>query len=189
MRKLNIEEARQVNGGWDRCAICGQIVRGGWWTKYKHCLRHAWNCLPYVFQFLIDDVMEDIGNPGLSEENMEIFAVLITSIAVIYILRYFAQMLRGRLMMFMAKRIDLPLMLGYYDHVIDLPMDLFSTRKTGDLISRFHDANKVQEALSHVTLTLLIDTVMVAFCGVTLYRLSPAMFFVTLIILGIYGAV
>ena len=140
----------------------------------------------FVFQFLVDNVMSNLGNDLALDENLDMFAVLITGVAVAYLLRFISQMLRGRLMTYMVKRINLPLMLGYYDHVMDLPMNFFSTRKTGDLISRFHDATKVQEALTNATLTILIDTVMVMFCGVVLYKISPTLFFITLVILALY---
>ncbi|MBQ3055499.1 MAG: hypothetical protein IJC88_05270 [Oscillospiraceae bacterium] len=47
MRKLNINEAMSLNGGWTRCRICNKNVNGNWWSKYKHCLGHASRCLPW----------------------------------------------------------------------------------------------------------------------------------------------
>ena len=47
MKKLTMEQTRNINGGWDRCAICGQTVKGNWWKKYEHCLKHASRCLPW----------------------------------------------------------------------------------------------------------------------------------------------
>ena len=86
----------------------------------------------------------------------------------------------------MTKRINLSLMLGYYNHVVDLKMDFFGNHKTGDIISRFSDASKIQEALANVTLTLMIDVVMVIFCGIVLHRQSVILFYVTVIILALY---
>ena len=47
MKKLNRVEnenmLKEVKGGWDRCAMCGTTVRGGFWTKYGHCVKHAFN--------------------------------------------------------------------------------------------------------------------------------------------------
>lgn len=148
----------------------------------------------FLFQFLIDSVLPEIsaghghdhvhtaGEPG----GIEMFAVLITAVGVLYGIRFLVQLLRGRLLAFMTKRINLPLMLGYYDKVMDLKMEFFGSHKTGDIISRFNDAGKVQEALSNVTLTLMIDVVMVVFCGFVLYRQSAPLFSVVASILGLY---
>ena len=53
MRKLNVEVNKEMlketKGGWNRCSICGQNVSGGFWTKYSHCVKHAWNAtMPLV---------------------------------------------------------------------------------------------------------------------------------------------
>lgn len=143
----------------------------------------------FLFQYLIDSVLPGIHGGHVHTDalsGIETFAVLITVVGALYLLRFGVQLLRGRLLAFMTKRINLPLMLGYYDHVVDLKMDFFGNHKTGDIISRFSDAGKVQEALSSVTLTLMIDVVMVVFCGVTLYRQSPALFGVIAWMLALY---
>jgi len=63
-------------------------------------------------------------------------------------------------------------MLGYYHHVLSLPMNFFGTRKVGEIISRFNDASKVREAMSSATLTVMIDVLMVIVGGVNLYMQS-----------------
>ena len=50
--------------------------------------------------------------------------------------------------------------LGYYEHVINLPINFFGTRKVGEIVSRFNDATKIREAISGATLSIMIDTLM-----------------------------
>lgn len=47
MKKMCKDATRSVNGGFDRCRICGQYVGGSYWNQYKHCLKHASRCLPW----------------------------------------------------------------------------------------------------------------------------------------------
>lgn len=144
----------------------------------------------FLFQYLIDTVLPElsVGHAHSHEglDGIEVFAVLILSVGILYLVRFLIQVLRGKLIMFMQKRINLPLMMGYYDHVVDLKMDFFSNHKTGDLISRFSDAGKVQDGLSRVALSLMIDVPMVLFCGITLYRQSQTLFLIVLSILVLY---
>lgn len=144
----------------------------------------------FLFQYLIDQVIPGINNSQISDhtisENIEIFAIFVLAVGILYLLRFAIQFLRGKLLILMTKRINLPLMLGYYDHVVDLKMNFFGDHKTGDILSRFNDAGKIQEALSSVTLTLMIDVVMVLFCGIILYRQSKLLFFVVFLILVLY---
>lgn len=144
----------------------------------------------FLFQYLIDTILPAIRtNQFLNRvafSEIKAFAVIVLCVGVLYLVKYLMQLLRGKLLTLMSKRINLPLMLGYYDHMIDLKMDFFGNHNTGDIINRFHEAGKVQEALSNVTLALMIDVPMVLFCGITLSRQSPALFAVTISIFILY---
>lgn len=67
---------------------------------------------------------------------------------------------RSHLLLYLSQKLDIALLLGYYRHVIELPMNFFGTRKVGEIISRFNDAGKVRDAISGATLTIMIDTLM-----------------------------
>ena len=144
----------------------------------------------FLFQFLIDSVLPEI-HTGMGHDHdglcgLEVFAVLIGTAIFLYIIRFLVQLLRGKLLMKMTRQINLPLMLGYYDNVIDLKMDFFDNHQTGDLMTRFQDASKVQQALANVTLTLMIDVPMVLICGITLFRRSSELFGIISTILVLY---
>ena len=144
----------------------------------------------FLFQFLIDSVIPEI-HAGVGHSHnglcgLEVFAVLLAAVMLLYIVRFLVQLLRGKLLMKMSRQINLPLMLGYYDNVIDLKMDFFDNHQTGDLLTRFNDAAKIQEALANVALTLMIDVPMVLICGITLFRQSPELFGVIAAILVLY---
>lgn len=144
----------------------------------------------FLFQFLIDSVIPEI-HAGMGHNHdglcgLETFALLIGAVMLLYIIRFGVQLLRSKMLMTMSKRINLPLMLGYYDNVIDLKMEFFDNHLTGDLLTRFSDASKVQEALASVTLTLMVDVPMVLICGITLMRQSADLFGVIAAVLVLY---
>lgn len=86
----------------------------------------------------------------------------------------------------MAQKINIPLMLGYYNHVVNLPMNFFSTRKVGEIISRFRDADKIRNVISQVTLTLMIDILMSIIGGVILYMKNSKLFSLCFIPITLY---
>ena len=63
-------------------------------------------------------------------------------------------MVRGYSLAIVTKNIDMRLSLGYYKHLLELPMNFFGTRKTGELMSRFSDASNIRDAVSTATLTI-----------------------------------
>lgn len=140
----------------------------------------------YIFQYIIDAGLNDIAYTDGAAAWFQTFLVLMAGLAVMYVFKSGIQMLRGKLLTIMSKNIDIPLMLGYYNHVADLPMNFFETRKTGEITSRINDAAKIRDALSNVTLTLMIDVVMVVGCGVVLYKTSPILFFISTFVFVLY---
>ena len=89
----------------------------------------------FYFKFLLDDILPNNLNKSL----------LVISVAMIglSIFKIITQFFRSLLLIHMSQNIDIPLLLGYYNHVIDLPMNFFGTRKVGEIISRFNDAGKI----------------------------------------------
>lgn len=135
----------------------------------------------FIFQFLLDNVLLNI-----SDNAIDSFAVILTGLAILYICRLISELVRGKLLCQLSKRMSESVVLGYSDHLTTLPMRFFDTHKTGEILSRYEDSSKVTDALSSVTLTLFIDLLMTIGCGVILYRESPSMFTVASCIFGSY---
>ncbi len=73
-------------------------------------------------------------------------------------------------------RIDIPLMLGYFEHVYKLPMKFFATRRTGDITTRFSDAFTIKDIFTNIALTLIMDIGMAIVTGVILFRMNINLF-------------
>lgn len=132
----------------------------------------------FYFKVLVDNILPD----GLRKTLMTI------SIGVI-LLNLFKVLLnafRNHLLLYLSQKLDIALLLGYYRHVLELPMNFFGTRKVGEIISRFNDAGKVRDAISGATLTIMIDTVMAVAGGIILYIQNAKMFGITIIIVAMY---
>ncbi len=65
----------------------------------------------------------------------------------------------------------------------------FSTRKSGEIISRFLDAIKIIDALANATLSLFLDASMVISVGLVLYLQNAQLFFISLATIPIYALI
>ncbi len=81
------------------------------------------------------------------------------------------------------------MLLGYYRHVIELPMNFFETRKVGEIIARFNDAGNVRDAIFGATLTIMIDSLMAMAGAIILYLQNAKLFGITVIKVVLYGIV
>ncbi len=84
--------------------------------------------------------------------------------------------LRQWMMICLSLKIDIPLMLGYFKHIYKLPMKFFSTRKTGDITTRFSDAFTIKDVFTNIALTLALDIGMALITGVILFRMNSGLF-------------
>ena len=77
-------------------------------------------------------------------------------------------------------KIDIPLMLGYFGHVYKLPMKFFATRKTGEITTRYSDANTIKSVFTSIALSLVMDIVMAVATGIVLFRMNATLFSISL---------
>ncbi|MCM3633339.1 peptidase domain-containing ABC transporter [Paenibacillus camelliae] len=132
----------------------------------------------FYFQFLLDEIL-----PYDMEKTLHILSI---GIIVLYLFKVLLDAFRSHLLLYLSQKLDISLILGYYHHVLKLPMSFFGARKTGEIISRLMDASKVRDAISSATLTIMIDILMVIAGGAILYSQSALLFGITLLLVPIY---
>ena len=133
----------------------------------------------FYFQVIIDDIL----TAGL-EKTLHIISVGVV------LLRLFSTLLtaiRAQLLVYLSQKLDIALLLGYYEHVLKLPMNFFGTRKVGEIVSRFQDAGSIRDAISKATLTMMIDTLMALAGGIILFFKNKSLFFIAFVMVVLYG--
>ena len=132
----------------------------------------------FYFKFLIDYVLKD--------NLLNTLNILMIGVITLGIIKIFLGAFRNYLLLFLSQRIDIFILLGYYNHIIRLPMKFFSTRKTGEIISRFSDASNINDTISETILVLMLDTIMSISGGIILYFQNRDLFFIAIIMLLLY---
>ncbi len=133
----------------------------------------------FYYKYLMDEIIPK-----------SLFEALKTISIAIILLETFKVLLgayRQQLLLYLSQKLDIELMLGYYKHVVKLPVKFFAFRKVGEIVSRFTDAGKVREAISGATLTIMIDTIMAVAGGIILYNQNQYLFGITVIMVIIYA--
>lgn len=132
----------------------------------------------FYFKELIDSILPN----GLQKTLM----TLSVGVILLNVFKVILNAFRSHLLLYLSQKLDITLLLGYYRHVMELPMNFFGTRKVGEIISRFNDAGKVRDAISGATLTIMIDTLMVVAGAVILYFQNTKLFGIAVIIVVLY---
>ena len=135
----------------------------------------------FYFTFLLDDILQ-----YNLEKTLHVISI---GIILLYLFQTLLGAFRSHMVLYLSQKIDIPLILGYYQHVLGLPMNFFGTRKVGEIISRFMDASKVRDAISGATLTIMIDTLMAVAGAIILYTQNSMLFVIAVIIAAVYGII
>ena len=135
----------------------------------------------FYFRFIMDDIV-----PNGTRKTLTALSV---GIVALYIFKAILEAFRYHLMLYLGQKLDIPLILGYYEHVLGLPMNFFGTRKVGEIVSRFTDASKIRDAISSATLTIMIDSLMAIAGGAVLFSQNHTLFFISLIVVILYGII
>jgi len=135
----------------------------------------------FYMKFLLDDVL-----PYGLQKTLHILSI---GVIGLYLFQIILSGFRSHLLLYLSQKLDIALLLGYYEHVLKLPMSFFGTRRVGEIISRFQDAGHVRDAISGATLTIMIDTLMVLVGGMILYMQDTLLFGVAFIIVILYGVI
>lgn len=133
----------------------------------------------FYFQIIIDDIL-----PAGILKTLHVLSVGVILLRLFSVLLSF---MRSQLLLYLSQKLDIALLLGYYDHVLRLPMNFFGTRKVGEIISRFQDASAIREAISNATLTVMIDTIMAIVGGVMLFFKNGTLFAIAFIMVVLYA--
>lgn len=135
----------------------------------------------FYFKFMLDDIL-----PNNLSKTLHIVSI---GIILLNLFKILLNAFRSHLLLYLSQKLDISLILGYYNHVLQLPMNFFGTRKVGEIVSRFMDASKVREAISGATLTIMIDTLMAIAGGIILYSQNSFLFGIAFIIVIAYAII
>lgn len=124
-------------------------------------------------KILVDEII-----PYQEDHQLLLFGIVLVIVIVTNIV---VAAFRSHIVLYLSQKIDIPLMLGYFDHVFKLPIKFFESRRTGDIITRFQDAGTVKDVLTNTALTVVIDAAMVVIVGIVLATQSASLFVIILI--------
>ncbi len=130
-----------------------------------------------IISSLFNNILFDEILPYKQENVLKLVIIVFLGFNISQVMVSFV---RQWMMMHLSIKIDIPLMLGYFRHIYKLPMKFFSTRKTGDITTRFSDAFTIKDVFTNIALTLVLDIGMALITGVILFRMNSGLFAIIL---------
>ncbi|WP_304202792.1 peptide cleavage/export ABC transporter [Lactobacillus intestinalis] len=132
----------------------------------------------YFLQTVIDTYI-----PNNMHNTLIIIAL---GLFVFYVFQSIFTYAQNFLLTIFGQRFSIDIILGYIRHIFTLPMDFFATRRTGEITSRFSDANKIIDALASAVVSIFLDLAIIIIMGVILAVQNTVLFGITMVSLPIY---
>lgn len=113
-------------------------------------------------------------------------AIISLGLIIFYIFQSIFTYAQDFLLVILGQRLSIDIILNYIRHIFELPMEFFATRRTGEIVSRFTDANKIIDALASTVVSVLLDVSIVIIMGIILIIQNSTLFWITIVSLPVY---
>lgn len=107
--------------------------------------------------------------------------IFLIAFGIITIIQSLLGAFRQHIILFLSRKVDIPILMGYYDHIMHLPYSFFVSRKTGDIITRFQDAMTIKEIFTSASVSLILDLALSLISAVVLWNMNSSLFAILLI--------
>jgi len=136
--------------------------------------------LPLLTKFVVDSV--------LSFKINSVMTLLGVGMAMLVLAQVVTTLLREWLLVYLKARIDIHMMLGFFEHMLTLPFSFFQQRSSGDLLTRVGSNTIIRDTLSSQLISTLLDSSMVViYLGILLWQSLP--FAVLTLAIGVFQVI
>ena len=135
----------------------------------------------YYLQSIIDTYV-----PNQTSSTLSIISICLV---IVYALQQILSFAQDYLLIVLGQRLSIDVILSYIKHVFHLPVSFFATRRTGEIVSRFTDANSIIDALASTIISIFLDISMMLMISIILFLQNSNLFFMSLLGLPIYAVI
>lgn len=122
----------------------------------------------FYYKYIFDEVV--YSKAAFSLHTLSLGVLLVTVIQSV------VGCIRSVLLSHFSFKTDLQLNFSYLSHIFNLPLSFFESRKSGEILSRLGDLDKIKQTLSNAALSGVMDAVMLLASGPILFGISGRLF-------------
>nr|WP_299411210.1 peptidase domain-containing ABC transporter [Acaryochloris sp. IP29b_bin.148] len=97
---------------------------------------------PFLIQILTDDV--------LVRQDMELLTIVVVGVVVSQVFSSSLQIMQSNLIAHFSQRLQLGLVLEFGRKILQLPLNYYESRRSGEIVSRLRDINEVNQLVSQI---------------------------------------
>ena len=134
---------------------------------------------PYYMQVVVDDV--------LLRNDRNLLMVLAIGFVLLLCIDTVTNYLRQIAIVTLSAKLNIQISANVFHHLIRLPIDYFSKRHMGDIVSRFSSLSKIREIITTSLIAAIIDGAMGLLTLFIMFIYSPKLSIIVITVVSIYG--
>jgi len=127
-----------------------------------------------ILQLFIPFLTQSIVDKGINYNDLSFLTLVLIAQLALSIGRAVVELLRGWILLHLTTRINISLISDFLAKLMRLPISFFDSRRTGDLMQRISDNNRIQNFLTNNSLNFLFSlaTFIVFSCVIAHYNIK-----------------
>jgi len=127
----------------------------------------------FYYKYMFDEVLYSKAKFSLHTLSFGVLLVVVVQSVV--------SAIRSVLLSHFSFKTDLQLNFSYLSHIFNLPLSFFESRKSGEILSRLGDLDKIKQTLSSAALSGVMDVIMLVVSGPILLGISGRLFGISVV--------
>ena len=133
-----------------------------------------------LLQFAFPIITQQLVDKSVLEKNMQIFWILLFAQIAFYTGKLVTEIFNTFILLKIGNVINLDLISSFFDKLFKLPIQYFSVKRSGDIMQRINDHNRVQHFITNSLITIAITLTTVLIFSIILFCYNPLVFLIFL---------
>jgi ATP-binding cassette, subfamily C, bacteriocin exporter len=125
----------------------------------------------------------------LPDGNLSLLNLLGITMLIIILIRVFLSFFQSLFVLKTGQKIDATLILGYYQHLLKLPLTFFDSMRTGEIISRMGDAVKIRLFVNDVAINLILNVFILFVSFILIFTFFWKLALIMILVLPFYSLI
>lgn len=128
--------------------------------------------LQLVFPFLTQSVVD----VGINTQNLQFVYIVLFAQLALFVGRLSVEFIRSWILYHISSRINITILTGFLIKLMRLPLAYFDSKKTGDILQRMNDHQRIQNFLTGTSLSTLFSLFNLVVFSIVLLNYNLAIF-------------
>jgi len=137
--------------------------------------------LASLFQLLFPFLTQAIVDVGIQNSDLDFINLILLAQLMLFAGRVTVNILRNRILLHLGTRINVALIADFLQQLMQLPIAFFDAKMTGDLLQRIGDHRRIEQFLTHSSLSFLFSAFSLLVFGIVLWVYDGLIFLIFLI--------